>query len=512
MKLATAEEMKRIDRETIGQYGISAAVLMERAGLAIAEQLNEQYPSKKIVVLCGAGNNGGDGLVAARNLHAWGYRVSARMAIRRADLSDGCAAQLEIAERFGVPIVFHAKLTPDDLLEAVVLDALFGTGLNKPLTGSLAKLVRLVNDSGVPVVSVDIPSGISADTGEVLGIAIKANQTIAFGLPKRGHFLHPGAAHTGRLSVADIGFPPALMHDHRIAAETVTAESVSLLLPLRPPHAHKNMFGHVLVVAGSPGKTGAALMTARACLRAGAGLVTIGLPENLLDVFMGRVTEEMLLPLPSAKDGMLASCAADEILRQSPGRFDIIAVGPGLGSSADIQVVVREIVARSSVPMVVDADGLNVLAGQSGALRNSQAPLILTPHPGELRRLDPTTPVGMSRIDSAMRFASAHGVCLVAKGAPTITATAEGQAFVNTTGNAGMATAGAGDVLTGIIAGLFAQKIKPVHAAVLGVYLHGLAGDLAVAKFGQYSLLATELIGALPDAFLALQKNGASDA
>ena len=512
MKLATAEEMRRIDRETVGQYGIPAAVLMERAGLAMAEQVKAQYPAKKIVVLCGSGNNGGDGLVAARNLHAWGYRVFVRMAMRRTDLSDGCAAQLKIAEIFGVPVVFHAKLAADDLHGAVVLDALFGTGLSKPLTGTLAALVRAVNDAGVPVISADIPSGISADTGEVLGAAIKANQTVAFGLPKRGHVLHPGAAHTGRLSVADIGFPPALMRDHLIAAEAVTAESASLLLPVRPTHAHKHMLGHVLVVAGSPGKTGAALMTAHACLRAGAGLVTIGVPETLLDIFMGRVTEEMLLPLPGAMDGTLASCAADKILLHSPGRFDIIAVGPGLGSSPDVNAVVRELVARSSVPMVVDADGLNALAGQAGALHTSQAPLILTPHPGELRRLYPNVPAGMSRIDSALHFASAHGVCLVAKGAPTSTATAEGQAFVNTTGNAGMATAGAGDVLTGVIAGLCAQKIKPVHAAVLGVYLHGLAGDIAVARLGQYSLLATDLIRALPDAFFALQKTGVSDA
>ncbi|HSW63749.1 MAG TPA: NAD(P)H-hydrate dehydratase [Dissulfurispiraceae bacterium] len=511
MKLATAEEMRLIDRETIGQYGIPSAVLMERAGLAVAEKVKAHYPREKIVVLCGSGNNGGDGLVAARNLHAEGHRVTVHMVVHRESLSDECSAQLRIAESFGVPIVFAADLAAADLHGSVVLDAMFGTGLSKPLTGALSALVRLVNDVGVPIISVDISSGVSADTGEILGAAIRATQTVTFGLPKRGHVLRPGADYTGRLSVADIGFPPALMHDRRIAVEMVTAERGSLLLPARPAHAYKNMFGHVFVVAGSTGKTGAALMTAKACLRAGAGVVTIGVPETLIDVFMCRVTEEMLLPLPDTGSGTLAAFAADEILRQSPGRFDVLAVGPGLGASQDLHAIMRELILCSSVPMVIDADGLNSIAGQSGVLHKAKAPLVLTPHPGELRRLDPNIPADMSRIDSAMKFASSHGVCLVAKGAPTITAKPDGQAFVNTTGNAGMATAGAGDVLTGIIAGLVAQKMEPARAAILGVYLHGLAGDIAVGGCGQHSLIATDLISALPDAFLALRKNDASD-
>lgn len=506
MKIVTADEMRRIDRETIGQFGIPSAVLMERAGLAVAERVRSQYPPKKIVVLCGAGNNGGDGLVAARCLHACGYRVSVHMVARRANLSAECSAQLKIAEKFGVPVVFGANLTSGNLHGAAVIDALFGTGLSKPLTGSLAKLVHQVNDSGAPVISVDIPSGISADTGQVQGVAIRATETITFGLPKRGHVLHPGAAYMGRLSVADIGFPPALTDDSRIAAETVTAGNAAFLLPARPGDAYKNMFGHVLVVAGSPGKTGAALMTARACLRAGAGLVTIGVPESLMDMFMGRVTEEMLLPLPDSGDGMLAPFAADEILRQVPGTFDVLAVGPGLGASPEVHAVVRQLVVHTVVPLVIDADALTALASQSGVLHSAKAPMILTPHPGELRRLDPNVPADRSRIDSAIGFAKAYGVTLVAKGAPVVCATADGRAFVNTTGNAGMATAGTGDVLTGIIAALVGQRLKPADAAILGVYLHGLAGDIGAARFGQHSLMATDLLNMLPEAFLALQK------
>ena len=505
MKLATAEEMRLIDRETIEKYGIPAAVLMERAGLAVAEHIKEHYPPKKIVVLCGAGNNGGDGLVAARILHAWGYRVTVRMAVRRAGLADECAAQLNRAEKFGVPVIFGAQLTAADLHGAVVLDALLGTGISKPVTGALASLVRQVNEAGVPVVSVDIPSGISADTGQVLGVAIRADATVTFGLPKCGHALHPGVDHAGFLSVVDIGFPPALLHDRRIAAETVVDGTAAGLLPARPTDAYKNMFGHVLIIAGALGKTGAALMTASACLRSGAGLVTLGVPESLLDVFMGRVTEAMLLPLPDTGDGALASFAADEIVRQIPGKFNVLAVGPGLGTSTEIHTVMRELIARSSVPMVLDADGLNAIAGQPGALRAAKSPLVLTPHPGELRRLDPNVPADRSRIDAASRFAAEYGVTLVAKGAPTVCAAADGRAFVNTTGNPGMATAGTGDVLTGIIAALLAQGMEPVNAAVLGVYLHGRAGDMAAGRYGQHSLIATDIINALPDAFLSLQ-------
>lgn len=511
MKIVTADEMRRIDRETIGQYGIPSAVLMERAGLAVAERVRAEYPPKKIIVLCGAGNNGGDGIVAARHLHTWGYRTSVRMVMRRANFSDECSVQLKIAEKFGVTVVFGSTITAADLHGAVVIDALFGTGLSKPLAGALAAVVRTVNESGVPVISIDIPSGISADTGQVQGAAIRAAQTITFGLPKRGHILHPGADYTGRLSVADIGFPCALTQDPRIPAETVTADDAAFLLPARPAASYKNQFGHVLVIAGSPGKTGAALMTARACLRAGAGLVTIGAPESLMDIFMGRVTEEMLIPLPDSGDGTLAPFAADEILRQIRGRFDVLAIGPGLGASPEVHAVVRELVVRSVVPLVIDADGLNALAGQSGVLHNAKAPLILTPHPGELRRLDPNVPADRSRIDGAIGFAKAYGVTLVAKGAPSITATPDGHALVNTTGNAGMATAGTGDVLTGIIAGLAAQKMRPSSAAALGVYLHGLAGDIAAVRLGQHALIATDLISTLADAFLSLQKTEPSD-
>lgn len=506
MKIATAEEMSRIDRSSIEHYGILPAVLMERAGLAVAERIRDLYPLCKVQVLCGPGNNGGDGIVAARILHTWGYRVAVHMLCRRSALSSDCQSQLRIAEKFGIPCVFNTTLAPAELHGAVVVDALLGTGLSRAVTGSLAETIRQINDLAAPVVAVDIPSGISSDTGAIMGEAVRAAHTVTFGLPKRGHYFYPGTEHTGSLTIADIGFPPALLDDHAIVLERVDAASASRRIPERSACGYKNMFGHVLVVAGSTGKTGAALMTAKACLRAGAGLVTLGVPETLLDVFMGRVAEEMLLPLPDDGSGELAPFAADEIVRHVAERFDILAIGPGLGRSDAIARIVADVVLHCRAPLVIDADGLYALSRRANVLQSAKAPIILTPHEGELRRFASLgQQAHLSRFDAALSLAIEHGVYVVAKGAPTITTLPERRVFLNTTGNAGMATAGTGDVLTGVIAGLLAQHLAPADAAVLGGYLHGLSGDLAAERVGSHSLIATDVIDALPAAFLALQ-------
>jgi NAD(P)H-hydrate epimerase len=417
--------------------------------------------------------------------------------------------QLSIAEKIGIPCVFGTKLTPADLHNTIVIDAIFGIGLSRTITGEIAAIIRLVNNAAPFVVAVDIPTGIHSDTGEVMGEAIVASQTVTFGIPKRGHYLYPGAHYSGKLTVADIGFPPAFLTDDRIAVNLVAAASVRQLVPERPSHAYKNMFGHVLVVAGSTGKTGAALLTARACLRSGAGLVTLGVPESLLDVFMGSVTEEMLLPLPDTGNGELAPFAAPEILRMVAERFDIVAIGPGLGRSTTIGGIVTDLVLACPAPLVIDADGLYALSAQTSLLQSAKAPIVLTPHAGELKRLCSDKDqqyVHRDRIETARAFAAEHGVYLVAKGAPTIVATPESRPFVTTAGNSGMATPGAGDVLTGIIAGLLAQHLTPEAASILGVFLHGAAGDHAAARLGRHSLIATDIIASLPDAFCGLNR------
>jgi hydroxyethylthiazole kinase-like uncharacterized protein yjeF len=529
MKIVTAEEMRRIDRETIEEYGVPGIVLMERAGLSVAAKIRELYEKRKVIVLAGGGNNGGDGLVAARDLFSRGWNVKVLLLSREAGLSPDCRLQYRMAKKSGVPVEFRNALTGGDLHSAVVVDAVFGTGINKPVVSPISDLIAFLNAANCPVISVDIPSGISADTGKIMGDAVRADVTVTFGLAKAGHFLHPGAEYTGRLCVEDIGFPAGLLRSDSLAMQTFERDDAAALLPERPAYSHKGDYGHVLVVAGSRGKTGAALMTAKSCLRAGAGMVTIGIPESLADIYQSRVTEEMILPLPDRGSGTVSEEAYHEIAGFLNGHGDVLAIGPGLTSGKEIANLMQRLLATVTVPAVLDADALNALSGKSEVLARAKAPLVLTPHPGEMARLllgrggraqgdqgrrekDPhaweaglRTSVERDRIDTARSFAEKTGIYLVLKGVPTVIAGPEGGIFLNTSGNPGMATAGAGDVLTGVIAAFLGQGLNPLDASVLGVYMHGLSGDIGAEEKGMHSLIASDIIDNLPRAFLALQ-------
>jgi NAD(P)H-hydrate epimerase len=504
MKVVTASEMREIDRTTIKEFGISGLVLMERAGLAVAGRVAGLFPSKRVLVLCGGGNNGGDGLVAARELFNRGAKAKVIMLAGKELLGPDCKAQLKSALKMGVPVEFRKTLRSIDLHGTVVVDAVLGTGLSRKVTGPLAALFAFVNKSGAPVVSVDVPSGISSDTGEILGKAVEADATVTFGLPKIGHLLHPGAACTGRLFVEDIGFPSRLLASEKITTTLLTQSFIRGLILPRPACSHKGDYGHVLVVAGSRGRTGAAMLASRACLAAGAGLVTVGVPESLMDVFQAGVMEQMTLPLPDDGRGMLSEKAAGPILDFIRHKTDVVAIGPGIGVSNGTQTIVSELICKASVPLVLDADALNSIRGRTGLLKQSKSPLVLTPHAGEMARLmgKAVRDIEKDRLNASKTFAKETGTWLVLKGAPTVIAGPEGQAFINSTGNPGMATAGSGDVLTGIISALLGQGLSPSDAAALGVYLHGMAGDMVAGQSGMQSLTASRIIGALPEAFL----------
>ena len=506
MKVVTAEEMREIDRRTIGGYGIPGAVLMERAGLAVAARVQELYSQRKVIVLAGSGNNGGDGLVAGRELFNRGWHVRVFMLAKDDKLSPDCLAQFRIVKKMGLPIEFRTRIERQDLHSAVVIDAILGTGLDKPVRQPISDIVRFLNSSSVPVVSVDIPSGISSDNGCIMGEAVMADATVTFGLPKIGHYLHPGAGNAGRLFIEDIGFPREFTFSEKLLSAVLGREDAAQLIPDRPADSHKGNYGHLLLIAGSYGKPGAALMAAKACLRAGAGLVTIGVPESMAETFESRVTEEMVLPLPDHGTGMLSSEAVAEITSFINERADVLAIGPGIGVSEETRSLLSRLVLVSTVPMVIDADGVNSLAGQSDILKKAKSPLILTPHSGEMERLlgMETHVVTEDPVSISREFTARTGAYLVLKGAPTIVAAPEGNLFINTTGNPGMATGGSGDVLTGMIAGLLGQEMNPLDASLLGVYLHGLAGDIAASEKGMHSLIAGDIIGAIPDAFLAL--------
>jgi NAD(P)H-hydrate epimerase len=525
MKVVTAEEMRNLDEKTVKKYGISGSVLMERAGLAVAVKIRELFDKKKVIVLSGSGNNGGDGIVIARNLYNWGWNVKVLLMAKEDKLSPDCLAQLRIARKIRVPVEFRTALNDKDLHSAVIVDALLGTGMNKPVTSPMSDIIAFINKSDVRVVSVDIPSGISSDDGQVKGEAVMADYTVTFGLPKIGHLLHPGADHTGHLFIEDIGFPAELLSSESLKTQTIDNNDASFLLPERTAYSHKGDYGHVLVIAGSKGKTGAALMTAKACLRSGAGMITIGVPETLVDVFQGRVTEEMVLPLPDNGHGVLSSEASVNILDFLRRKADVLAIGPGISSGPDISKLLMTILMSATAPMILDADAINSISGYTELFSGVKAPVVLTPHTGEMARLLQKElskgkknsdadrdclrkTIERNRIAAAASFSKETGTYLVLKGVPTIVSEPEGSTFINTTGNSGMATAGSGDVLTGMVAAFLAQGLNPSDASRLGVYLHGLAGDIAASEKGMHSLIATDIIEKISEAFMCLKNNG----
>lgn len=537
MKIVTASEMGNIDAKTIKDYRIPSTVLMERAGLSVANRIIELFDKKKVIVLSGGGNNGGDGIVAARELYDRGWNVKVFLLFKEEKLSPGCLAQYKTAKKLGVPLEFRTSLNAKDVHSAIIVDAIFGTGINKPLTSPISKIISFLNKADVSVISVDIPSGISSDNAQIMGEAIRADYTITFGLPKIGHMLYPGAEFTGKLFVEDIGFPEELLKSDSIRTQTVEKQDAAVLLPERARHSHKGDYGHVLIVAGSRGKTGAALMAAKSCLRSGAGMVTIGVPETLVDIFQQRVTEEMVLPLKDTGRGTLSVKASETILDFLNRKADVLAIGPGITCDADISNLMRRILETATVPMVLDADAINSISGRSDILKKAKAPVILTPHAGEMMRLLSNnvevrsknsevraenskgkrqkseeeilkTLIEKDKIKTAVSFSHETGTYLVLKGAPTIISEPDGSVFINTTGNPGMSTAGTGDVLTGIIAAFLGQGLNPTDASVIGVYIHGLAGDIAASEKGMHSLIASDIIERLPEAFAVLKTDG----
>ncbi|MBF0458230.1 MAG: NAD(P)H-hydrate dehydratase [Nitrospirae bacterium] len=508
MKVVTGRQMQQIDAKTIVDIGIPAMVLMERAGVVTAGRIAEKFPPCDVSVLCGPGNNGGDGIVTARELFNNGFNVRIFIASHIEGLNDECRFQYNIAEKSGIEIIFKSNIKEADIRDSLIVDAMFGTGLNKPVKDAIAKTIDTVNSRGRSVVSVDIPSGISSDNGEVLGKAVRANATVTFGLPKRGHLLYPGKEHTGELFVENIGFPYQFLNSDTINCDLIEKGFMSKLIPSRPPYAYKGNFGHVLVVGGSLGKTGAALLAAKSSMKTGSGLVTIGVPASTMDSCQARVTEEMTMPLADKGKGNFSKKCVNDILDFAERRCDVIALGPGMGVDNDTVEIVKEIIANSPVPVVLDADGISSLAlmkyqDRISALNTSASPVIITPHTVEMARIlsdaksNMTTKcvaIERNRIETAALFAAEATTYIVLKGVPTVTADPEGNTFINPTGSPSMATAGAGDVLTGIIASFIGQGLPPLYATILGVYLHGLTGEVAASKTGVHSTVASDLI------------------
>jgi hydroxyethylthiazole kinase-like uncharacterized protein yjeF len=506
----TAAETQALDRETEAR-GTGVADLMERAGLAVARTaaaLAGGTYGRRAAVVCGKGNNGGDGLVAARHLARWGMGAAAVLLGDPEGLREPVASNLIRLE--GTPGARwrpygRETLTREVGRADVVIDAVFGTGFRGTAEGHHADAIDLVNGSMVPVVAVDVPSGVEGDTGLVRGPAVRADATVTFGAPKVGDVLMPGALHAGVLEVADIGFPSDLMRSELLLVE---AADIASWLPGRDPQGHKRGSGVVLVVAGSRRMTGAPRLVAEGAYRAGAGLVTVAVPEGILGVVQAGLAEATFLPLPEGAEGSVAD-AAWEVLAERLADFDAVAVGPGLSTAGETPALIRRLVGGSPVPVVADADALNAYEGSGGDLADLASGLVATPHAGEFARLfgTPVEELAEDRVGLVRKAAAETGTVLLLKGPRSLVALPEGEVRINPTGSTALSTGGTGDVLTGAIGALLARGLRPPDAASAAAYLHGLAGELAGATAGE-GTTALDVAGLLPEAVRRLREGG----
>lgn len=500
--------MRNLDAVAINDFGVPSLELMENAGRLTVEAMVDCYGDlggRTVSILVGPGNNGGDGLVMARRLCRLGALVELFFLVAPERISGDAAINLALLQ--GLPISQHFLMEVADLEKAAaifnkswaVVDALFGTGLTRPLSGHIAETVKLINRFPGPVISVDMPSGLDADCGQPLGVCVQADMTVTFGLAKVGQHLSPGRKLSGSLKVVDIGIPETAISQSGISLEILTPQEIEQWLPPRKATAHKGTMGHLLLVAGSTGKTGAAILSALGGLYSGTGLVSMAIPVDLNSIFEIALWEAMTVPMVNSASGFLSNQDYDSIFQALLSRQAVV-LGPGLGMHGETADLVTKLYREVPLPMVVDADGLNLLALKKIDLKDTAARRILTPHPGEMARLTGLSVKDIQKDRQAIAgdFAGRSEQFVILKGAGTIIAAPDGRIKLNTTGNPGMAAGGMGDVLAGLTGGFLAQGLSPWRAACLGAYLHGLAGDLVAA--GQPVYLASELAKAIPAA------------
>ena len=519
MYIVKAREMQEMDRKTIESFGIPGRVLMENAGRGTFKMIMDFFPDiadKKVCVLCGRGNNGGDGFVVARYLMEKGIKTDVFLLSSRDRLKGDARANMGLVEKLfaikgkypdsenkiiQIPdrdafIKYKSRIIHNDIF----VDGIFGTGLNSDVRGFFREIIDLVNKSRRPVVSIDIPSGLNADTGKPCGVSIKAFATASFAFAKPGHILYPGNEFTGRLKIIDIGIPGFIAEKEAPEINLTERKFVRSFFTPRSSQAHKGNFGHLLIIAGSTGKTGAAALAANAAMACGTGLVTLGVPESLNPVMEPQVTETMTFPLFEKKKGFLSENALDQIISLSKGKT-AMAVGPGIGMEKDTGNLVKALIKTIDIPMILDADALNLIADSPDILKEKKAPVILTPHPGEMARLtnSSSADIQSNRLESAKKFAVEFKVILVLKGAGTITAMPDNRIFICTKGNPGMASGGMGDTLTGMISGFTAQGLSCENAAVAGPYIHGICGDFLAERRGRFGFTASNLVDVIPE-------------
>jgi NAD(P)H-hydrate epimerase len=518
--VASTEEMKKCDSYAIEELGIPGILLMENASQGVINSISTKYGSvveKNVFVFCGGGNNGGDGLAVARKLFAMNANVYVFLLVDPKKFRGDTKTNYEIALRI------QSQKRENDIFEIItledinqlnkyprpdlIIDAIFGTGFKGKVEGLFYDVISWINSQRAYTVSIDIPSGLNGDTGEIEGIAVRADITPTMGLTKRGLVLNWGKILRGEIYIVDIGIPSYVYHKFGIKTYYIELADVKKRIPFRPFNVHKYNCGKIFAIVGSPGLTGAATMSTLSAMRVGAGAVIAGVPESLSPILETKLTEVMKLPLPETNEHTIGWNALD-LIEEYIDWADVLIIGPGLSKNYETRQVILNIIKKLNKKAVIDADGLNALVGNLNILKSLNTEIVLTPHSGEFSRLTdlPVSKIEQERIDIARNFAVEYKVVLVLKGDTTVIASPDGDVFINPTGNPGMATAGSGDVLTGMIAGFMGQGLSAVDAAICGVYLHGLAGDLARDKIGELPMMAMDILNLIPEALQKVMK------
>jgi NAD(P)H-hydrate epimerase len=518
----TAEQMRSADALAIRSYKIPSLVLMENAGRSVANAIERHYGSvagKTILVFCGKGNNGGDGFVVARHLLNSGGAVTVVLVgTTHRNLKGDPKTNFDILKQIASGKHISLKIIELKSIQKlssvphtdIIVDALLGTGFSGEVRSPHKQVIEYINNTSSTKVSIDVPSGVDATTGVVLNVAVKADLTVTLASKKTGLLVGQGRSYTGRLEVGDISFPEDIFGRLNVQTFEIHRDDIKKVFPKRAIDAHKYKVGKVFVLAGSRGYTGAAAMSAESALRAGAGMVILGCPQSVYPILAKKLTEVIVVPLEETENGAVSLKACD-VIQKHLDWAEVVVVGPGLSRDTETQQVVWKICESVDKKLVIDADGLNALSEKISILKKRKSKdVILTPHMGEFIRLSgmKSEEIEQNKVEVARKFAVSNKVTVALKGAPTITATPEGNVYINSTGNAGMATAGVGDVLTGMLAGLWGQEMNQNETAYTGIYLHGEAGDVAKEKLGEKSLLATDILHYLPEAIMKIESGG----
>jgi len=509
MKIARVEEMQKLDRDAVQKYGISDELLMENAGLAVYQVIARKLGIKNrhFLIFCGTGNNGGDGLVVARKLYSNGAHIHLCILNNPEKYKDAALKNWQIIQKLNLPALIMPTIEEIKTLiksDNIVIDAIFGTGLTSDVKGIYFQVIQFINQNNNPVVSVDIPSGINGNNGTTSGIAMKADYTITFGLPKVGNILYPGYEYCGNLSISHISFPPDLYDSSEIKIQI----NNPVKIPDRPVDGHKGSFGNALFIAGAQNYYGAPYFSSLSFLKAGGGYSRLAAPASLIPYISTRAGEVVFLPQKETNIGTISLNNYNELLECSE-KMDIVVIGPGLSLQEETQALIRKLIVEIKKPLLIDGDGLTALSQELSILKARQHPTILTPHSGEMARLIKlkAQKIKEDPIYIIQEFTRNHNTICILKGAHSIIGLPDGEVYINMTGNSGMASAGSGDILTGTIAAMFTLGLSIESAVRQGTLVHGFAGDLAAHQKGEDGMTAQDILESLPRAMKIIREN-----